>query len=290
MKNRSLTLAFIFIFIFTLTSYAGAINIGVIKSDTPVYNTMGTQTKVLTSDTKVVVQEGESKFGYNIILDGYNAFIDPDAVVSTAISQETAIDLGVCKLKPGTVVVESPGSATIIAKVSGEAYGIVRGVTDSELKVELGAFTGYVDISCAEFSETPSKKHIESEEAQEFRNSIVEEAKKYLGIKYVWGGFTTSGFDCSGLVQYIYKQKGIDIPRVARDQCDALTPVGISELLPGDLVFFKKDGNPVHHVGIYVGNGKMIHAPYTGSVVKYETLREGYYREVFYRGGRIIFQ
>lgn len=98
---------------------------------------------------------------------------------------------------------------------------------------------------------------------------IVAVAQRYLGVPYVYGGSSPSGFDCSGLVQYVHKQVGISVPRVAVDQSKGGQAVLKANLQPGDLVFF---GSPVSHVGIYIGNGQFIHAPKTGDVVKISSL------------------
>lgn len=98
-------------------------------------------------------------------------------------------------------------------------------------------------------------------------DAVLATAKKYLGIPYKWGGTNPrTGLDCSGFVQLVMKQHGISLPRVSRDQAREGTRVpSLSQARPGDLVAF---GSPVHHIGIYVGGGKMIHAPHTGDVVK----------------------
>ncbi|WP_052466174.1 transglycosylase SLT domain-containing protein [Mobilicoccus massiliensis] len=98
-------------------------------------------------------------------------------------------------------------------------------------------------------------------------NAVLATAKKYLGIPYKWGGTNPRiGLDCSGFVQLVMKQHGISLPRVSRDQARQGAKVAsLSQARPGDLVAF---GSPVHHIGIYVGDGKMIHAPRTGDVVK----------------------
>lgn len=96
-------------------------------------------------------------------------------------------------------------------------------------------------------------------------------AKQQLGKPYVWGAESPAvGFDCSGLVQHTFKQMGIDLPRVSRDQARAGRAVAaLSEARPGDLIAF---GSPVNHIGIYAGDNKMVVAPQTGDVVKVQEI------------------
>lgn len=99
--------------------------------------------------------------------------------------------------------------------------------------------------------------------------AAVQIATKYLGVPYRWGGTDPgSGLDCSGLVQLVYKQAGVDLPRTSSAQAKAGTKVAsLVQAKPGDLVFF---GHPVHHVGIYIGDGKMLNAPHSGAKVRIE--------------------
>jgi cell wall-associated NlpC family hydrolase len=93
-------------------------------------------------------------------------------------------------------------------------------------------------------------------------------ALHYLGVPYVWGGASPSGFDCSGLVMYVYAQLGISLPHYTVAQWSSTEPISQSEMEPGDLVFF----NGLGHVGIYIGGGQFVDAPHTGSVVRIDSL------------------
>jgi cell wall-associated NlpC family hydrolase len=107
-------------------------------------------------------------------------------------------------------------------------------------------------------------------------------AQRYLGVPYVWGGASPAGFDCSGLVMYVFAQLGVSLPHNAAMQFTCCTPVPRAQLQPGDLVFFGSSPATIHHVGIYVGDDTMIDAPCTGEVVQYDTLFSD-----FYSGGRV---
>ncbi|HSK60402.1 MAG TPA: C40 family peptidase, partial [Actinomycetospora sp.] len=92
------------------------------------------------------------------------------------------------------------------------------------------------------------------------------------GKPYVWGATGPSTYDCSGLVQWAYRQIGVGLPRVSRQQALVGIPVAPNDARPGDLVFFN---SPVSHVGIYVGGGKFLEAPQSGDVVKVSDVRSG---------------
>lgn len=105
------------------------------------------------------------------------------------------------------------------------------------------------------------------------RSGVVEIAKRYLGRPYRWAASGPDSFDCSGFTMFVYAQVGVRLPHSSRAQIDAGQRVSRANLQPGDLVFF---GSPIHHVGIYVGNGMMIHSPRTGDVVSIDPLHSNY--------------
>jgi hypothetical protein len=118
---------------------------------------------------------------------------------------------------------------------------------------------------------------------------IGDYASQYIGTPYVWGGNSlTSGVDCSGLVQQVYKHYGINLPRTTYDMIGEGKPVGMKGLRPGDLMFFDTSSKSgPDHVGIYLGNGKMIHAPRPGKAVEIVDITKGYYLDTFMGGRRI---
>jgi cell wall-associated NlpC family hydrolase len=103
-------------------------------------------------------------------------------------------------------------------------------------------------------------------------DQLLETAFTYMGIPYVWAGDRPStGFDCSGFTQFVFAQHGVQLPHYSGYQAQMGLPVNLPDIQPGDLLAF---GFPVHHVGIYVGDGMFIHAPRTGDVVKVSNLSE----------------
>ena len=120
---------------------------------------------------------------------------------------------------------------------------------------------------------------------------VVDIAQGQVDVPYVWGGTDPrTGFDCSGLTQWSFLQAGARIPRTAQQQFDATVRVPAHALRPGDLVFFEICCQPpdaITHVGLYVGGGRMVHAPAPGARVRVESLETPYWRERWAGGGRV---
>ena len=120
-------------------------------------------------------------------------------------------------------------------------------------------------------------------------NKAIDSALNKLGSPYVWGSTGDGGYDCSGLVYSVYKDElGVNLPRTSKDQSNYGTSLSKSELRKGDLVFFNTFGNGVSHVGIYMGEGKFVHASYSQKKVVVSDLNENYYTKTFVKGTRIL--
>ncbi len=115
--------------------------------------------------------------------------------------------------------------------------------------------------------------------------AITATAQKYMGVPYIWGGETPTGFDCSGFTRYVMSQNGIKIPRTAAEQYAAGTPVAKNNLKAGDLVFFSTYKAGASHVGFYLGDGKFIHASSLANQVTISELADQYYTD-HYIGAR----
>lgn len=137
-------------------------------------------------------------------------------------------------------------------------------------------------------AEPASDNSIQTEAVVISGDEILKESQKYLGIRYLSGGASPSGFDCAGLVYYVLNQLGYSAYRSPVEQYRHGTYVEKSDLKPGDLVFFAGTGaNGISHVGIYSGNGRFIHAPNSRSTVSYSDLTTGYWANHYYGARRI---
>jgi cell wall-associated NlpC family hydrolase len=150
------------------------------------------------------------------------------------------------------------------ARARAQEIALQQATYASTESIDAGTYT--VDVPAARYSQ------------------VVSIALQYLGIPYVWGGASPStGFDCSGLIQYVYAQVGVSLPHHAASQFAYGTPVSREQLEPGDLVFF----NGLGHAGIYIGGGQFVHAPHTGDVVKISSLYDSWYNATWVGGRRL---
>ncbi|MDQ7047486.1 MAG: C40 family peptidase [Sulfurovum sp.] len=129
--------------------------------------------------------------------------------------------------------------------------------------------------------------------SQRDKEKLLADAKYFKGGRYVWGGTTPEGFDCSGYVQYLYKKNNVSLPRTAWAQSQKGEPIALEDLQKGDLLFFLTDktrGIPVTHVGIYIGHGNFIHAASKKKGIIISPLTRGSYAKTFVSARRVISQ
>ncbi|MGL5346210.1 MAG: SH3 domain-containing protein [Peptostreptococcaceae bacterium] len=201
---------------------------------------------------------------------------------------------------PATVT----ASALNIRSGPGTSYGVVTKAYKGDKVEILESSSGWHKIklsngkigwASAEYISTSSTggntggSTEETKPSQDKVQRVVDLAHAQLGKPYVWGAEGPSSFDCSGLTYYVYKQVGITLPRVSRDQYSAGRAVSKSDLQAGDIVFQSTDGSgKITHVGIYVGNGYMIHSPKPGDVVKKTNMNTSYWNNAYVGARRVL--
>lgn len=127
-----------------------------------------------------------------------------------------------------------------------------------------------------------------SAEAEALRQTVVVDALGQIGRPYRYGGTSPEGFDCSGLVQYVYRQAGISLPRSAREQFEVGREIDLDEAEPGDLLFYRFNGGKIDHVAVYVGDGRAVHAPSSGRQVLVAGVQQKYWLQRFVGARRVL--
>ncbi len=170
--------------------------------------------------------------------------------------------------------------------VLGDELELLEITNENWVKIAIGDCEGYVARQYLSVGRPAVSLGSRSGKRPVSEPSVVDYAKQFIGVPYVYGGSSPSGFDCSGFVKYVYSHFGVELTRTSYSQVHEGTYVPRSELQPGDLVFFGSASN-VHHVGIYVSDGNFIHAPKPGKTVTIETLNSGYYNDRYYTARRV---
>jgi cell wall-associated NlpC family hydrolase len=198
-------------------------------------------------------------------------------------NSNTQVSQGKAKVTASSLNVRT-GPSTSYSKVGSLSNGQIVDILEksgtwSKIKTS-GGLIGWVS---SEYLTSNISENTEAPSRGTSREAVVELAYKQLGKKYVWGAEGPNTFDCSGLTSFVYKNAmGKTIPRTSIAQSQYGQYVSRSELQPGDLIFSDTDNNgSVNHVGIYIGNGKMIHAPRTGDVVKISDINSTYYKNTY---------
>lgn len=273
-----------------------------------------TDSKVLTvipEGTKIAVVEKTSSW-YKVMIAGYIGYMSSSYI---DILEDDDVSLSYGKII-GEYVNMRAGAGTyypVVATMTAESYVKIIGINDGWFHVVTlgGKYEGYmspnyiipvkkseVEGEVTEKSTSSSSKSSSSSSKSSSSGSsssssgsskaenLIEIAKSYIGVPYVWGGNSPSGFDCGGFTKYCFKKIGISIPRTS--QINAGSKVSYGDLRTGDLVFFSSGNETYGHVGIYISGGRFIHAPSPGNNVEIETLASGYYYTHFTGARRVI--
>ena len=221
------------------------------------------------------------------------------------------VELGYGKVNGNKVNVRSgPGTSySSLARANQGEQAYIIGFNNQWYKVIYDSHVGYIRSDYLNLTEIPYENADSKKDPLFFENGsstgvapsasalkgesnlanqIIANAKKHLGTPYVWGGTTPKGFDCSGLTQYVFKQSGISLPRTTTEQVKMGTYVSKSSLRPGDLVFLQNTYRQgVSHVGIYIGDGQIIHASSSKGVV-ISKLSSSYYTQHYHSARSVL--
>lgn len=217
---------------------------------------------------------------YKVVYQGYTGYmsaeflnfyetLDGNLGTGTICGSDVRIRSG-ASLSAGVITIIGNGTQMQVIGVSGNWYKVsgdgIIGYVHSD----------YLSLNCP------------TAQASGAGQAIVDTAMKYMGVPYVWGGTSASGFDCSGLVYYVYKECGYTINRTAASIYQNGVAVDRSQLQVGDAICFSSYSNSIGHVGIYIGNEQFIHASSSDGVVTIGDLNSTYYTKNYVGARRIV--
>lgn len=290
--------------------------VGIVNGDVNLRKEANTQSDILTtlsSGTAVSVLADENGW-FKVSYDGKQGFMSSEFVTSKSSSSDLT---GYAKVTTDVLNMRSAPDtgSSIVAAVAQDEYVEVVGFENGWYKVAYGDYEGYMSgdyLSLVAQKPEPAKQGSSASGGSTFSSSqpsgqsagsgsgtgsdIADYALEFLGVPYVYGGASSGGFDCSGFTMYVYGHFGYSLPHGATSQMNYGTPVGMSELSPGDLVFFLDydyASSGASHVGIYIGNGQIVHASTSyGNCVKVSSFygdssTGSYYASVFLTGRHI---
>lgn len=302
----------IFLFIGTFSFAAGAatglktgiafVTAGALRLRSGPGNT--TKTLDYASKGEVVVLMGKTGSWYKVIYNLQEGYMHENYLKAATVENA---ELGYGKVNGSNVNIRS-GAGTgykSLAKAGLNDRVYIIGINNQWFKVIYGDVIGYIRSDYVTLTEIPYENADSANQPLFFvggkstgvavtpgalktdASKIIATAKKYIGVPYVWGGMTPSGFDCSGYVQYVFAANGISLPRVTTQQYKVGSSVSKSSLKAGDLVFFNTSGSGVSHVGIYIGSNQFIHSSSSKGVV-ISSMSNSYWSARYYGARRVL--
>ena len=229
----------------------------------------------------ISTSNGWSKIKYN----GKTGYVSSQYLSSSAAPESTTTTTKYVNTLSLNVRSGPSTSYSVIGKVSEGDKVEVISTSNGWSKIKYNGKTGYVSSQYLSSSVSDSSTSTSSSVS-----NVISLAKTLLGKPYVWGGQGPNAFDCSGLMTYIFKNgAGINLPRTSTEQSKYGMTVSKADLKPGDLIFSSTNGTgKVSHVGIYIGNGEMIHAPKPGDVVKISNINNSYWNNAYLWSKRVL--
>lgn len=291
---RVLLLGTILTALFTIGASAACLGVGTINTEAlrlrAEPSVEGSILATATEGECVVILEQVDEDWYRVdyrSVEGYmsTAYLD--------VTDQADVELGYGVVLPSALNVRTgPGTKyACVTSLSNRTVVEIHGVDNGWFKVSYGDIEGYVSGAYLELCKDDSGNRGDGPIYDPTLGSqIVEYAAQFIGTPYVWGGNGPKSFDCSGLTKYVYAHFGYDINRTARDQAHNGVKVSWDELQPGDLIFFHtvERSYYITHVGLYAGNGQIIHASSGHHQVEYADLYSDYFTRAFVCARRII--
>ncbi|MBQ7491942.1 MAG: C40 family peptidase [Clostridia bacterium] len=304
MKMRSVTriliLACIFAALLTVSVFAYDVQGGIVTTNSAVNfrkepSTDSASIGKLYNDTRVAILD-EAGGWYKVAYQGTVGYMSADYVAPQPIMN---IECGGAKVTTAVLNMRSaPGTEnSIVTKLYEGKIAKIIGINNGWFKVQYNGNTGYISPDyvtivpyTASSGSSGSSSSGSTSSANGTRQEIIDYAADLLGCKYVYGGTSPSGFDCSGFTQYVFAHFGVSLSHSSATQYSNSVRIKKSELKPGDLVFFSQTSgsSKVGHVGIYVGDGQFIHAASPGKGVRYDGLDDTYYVNHYIGCGRVL--
>lgn len=251
---------------------------------------------------QVNIQETQSGWHKITLSNGSIGWVSGDYVKTSSGGNSSNVNQGNSENQLSNKVGVVNTSSLNVRKGAGTNYSVIRSIKYGQKVTVTASLNGWYKITLSDGNQgwvsgqylNVSDGSIGSGEntnsgsqTNNVASNAVAVAKAQLGKPYGWGAEGPNSYDCSGLTYYAYKQQGITLPRTSSSQGSAGWKVSKNDLVPGDLVFFNTNGSGISHVGIYIGDGNMIHSTKPGDVVKVTSIHSSYYASRFVTARRV---